>query len=72
MVLKFYWEDHVQKLDLTLNKLKEKGLKCNIERSFFGQTKIEYLGFYVKNDVFEPINRNIEEITNMKPSTSPK
>ena len=25
------WTDHIQKLVLTLNKLKEKGLKCNIE-----------------------------------------
>ena len=24
------WIDHVQKLELTLNKLKGKGLKCNI------------------------------------------
>ena len=29
---KGYWTDHVQKLELTLNKLKEKGLKFNIEK----------------------------------------
>ena len=40
------WIDHVQKLELTLNKLKEKGLKCNIERSLFVKTKcnIQVLG----------------------------
>ena len=32
---KGYWADHVQKLKLIINKLKEKGLKCNIEKSFF-------------------------------------
>ena len=32
------WTDHIQRLELTHNKLKGKGLKCNIERSFFGQT----------------------------------
>ena len=37
--------DHVHKLKSTLNKLKEKGLKCNIEKSFFGQTEMEYLCF---------------------------
>ena len=26
-------------------KLAEKGLKCNIEKAFFGKTKMEYLGF---------------------------
>ena len=29
---------HVKKLKLTLNKLMEKGFKCNIEKSLFGQT----------------------------------
>ena len=32
------WTDHLQKLELTLNKLKLKGLKCNIEDLFFGNT----------------------------------
>ena len=39
--------DNLQKLELTLNKPKEKGLKCNIEKLFFSQTKMEYLGFWV-------------------------
>ena len=66
------WTDHIQKLVLTLNKLKEKRLKCNIEKSFFGQTKIEYLGFWVTRDGVKPITRKIEAITNMAPSTSRK
>ena len=33
------WTDTVQKLELSLNKLKEKGLKCNTEKSFFGKLK---------------------------------
>ena len=39
------WTYHVQKLESTLNKLKEKGLKCNIERALFVKTEMEYLGF---------------------------
>ena len=34
------WTDHVQKLELTLNKLNGKGLKCNIEKYFFRQTEM--------------------------------
>ena len=45
ILTKVHWTDHVQKLELTLNKLKEKGLKCNIEKSFFGKTEMEYLDF---------------------------
>ena len=55
-----------------LNKLKEKGLKCNIENYFFGQTKMEYLDFLVTRDGIKPTNKNIEVITNMNPSTSQK
>ena len=53
------WTDHIQKLESTLNKLKEKGLKCIIEKYFFGQTEMEYLGFWVTCDGVKPINRKI-------------
>ena len=36
---------HVQKLGLTLNKMKESGIKCNIKRYLFRQTEMEYLVF---------------------------
>ena len=38
ILTKGYWTDHVQKLELPINKLKGKGLKCNFEKSLFGQT----------------------------------
>ena len=61
--------DHVHKLELTLNKLKESGLKCNIEDYLFGQTEMEYLGFWVTRDVVKLINAKIEAIKNMMPMT---
>ena len=63
------WADHVQKLELILNKLKEKGIKCDIEKYFFGKTEMEYLGFWVTRDGVKPVNKNIEAITNTKPPT---
>ena len=45
ILTKGYWTDHIPKLELMHNKLKGKGFKCNIEKSFFVQTEIEYLGF---------------------------
>ena len=32
--------DYVQKIKLPVNKPKEKVIKCNIEKSFFGKTKM--------------------------------
>ena len=66
------WTDHVHNLELTINKLKEKGLKYNIEKSFLGQTEMEYLGFWVTRNGAKPINKKKEEITNMKPPTYQK
>ena len=39
---KGYWNDHVHKLELTLNKMKEKGLKFNIEIKILDKPK----GYY--------------------------
>ena len=72
ILTKGYWTDHIQKMELTLNKLKEKELKCNIEKSFFEQTEIKYLGFWVTRDSVRPINIKIEDMTNMVPPTPRK
>ena len=53
------YTDHVQKLELTLNKLQVKGLKCCIENSFFRQTEMGYLCFQVTYNGVKPINRQI-------------
>ena len=53
------WTYHVHKLELMINKLKEKGLKYKIERSFFGQTKMGYLGLWVTRNGVKPISKNI-------------
>ena len=70
ILIKGYQKDHIQKLELTFNKLKVKGLECNTKKSFFGQTKMEYLGFWVTHNGVKPINRKIESITNMAPPNS--
>ena len=33
------WSDHLEKLELTLQKLKDNRLKCNIEKSFLDKHK---------------------------------
>ena len=59
-------------MELMLNKLKEKGIKFNIENYFFEKIEMEYLGFWVKRNDVKPINKKIEEITNINPPTSQK
>ena len=52
--------DHVQRLELTLIKIQEKGLKHNIEKSFFRQTEMEYLGFWVTQDGVKPTDKKFK------------
>ena len=35
IITKGDWSDHLEKFELTLQKLKDNGLKCNIEKSSF-------------------------------------
>ena len=56
---KIDWKNNVHKLELTLNKLNKNGLKFNIERYLFGQTKITYLGLWVARDDIKTSNKNI-------------
>ena len=72
ILTKVDWKNHIQKLELMLNKLKEKVLKCNIENYFFEKNEMEYLGFWVTRNGFNTINRKIEAITNMVLPTSRK
>ena len=58
---KGYWTDHLQKLELNLSKLKEKKLKRNIEKSFFGKTEMEYLGFWVTHDGVKIIDKKYKQ-----------
>ena len=47
IITKGDWYYYLGKMELTLQKFKDNGLKCNTKKLFFGKTKMEYLGFWV-------------------------
>ena len=57
IITKCNWSDHFEKLERTLQKLKDNGLKYNIEISSFGKTEMEYLRFWVTRTGIRPINK---------------
>ena len=65
IITKVYWCDHLENLEVKIQKLKKNGLKCNIKKSFFGQTEMEYLGFWVTRTGIQPINKKVEAVVNM-------
>ena len=44
VISKGNWEDHLDKLETVLERLKQAGLKVNAKKSFFGRGELEYLG----------------------------
>ena len=64
------WSDHVVKLDQVLQRLGEAGLKVNCEKSFFGRTETEYLGFWITRHNIRPQTKKVEAINNMKVPTT--
>ena len=54
-------------MELLLQKVKHNRLKCNIEKSFFGQTQMEYMGFWVTRNGSRPVNKKVESVVNMTP-----
>ena len=66
------WSDNLERLELTPQKIKDHGLKCNIKKSILGQTEMKYLGFWVIQTGIRPINKKLEAIVNMTPPKNTK
>ena len=43
-ITKGSFDDHLEKLDEVLARLREAGLKVNAKKSFFARAELEYLG----------------------------
>ena len=66
IITKFDWSDQLNKLEQVLQKHKYNGPKYNIEKSFFGKTQMEYLGFWVTRSGIRPVKK-VEARVNMTP-----
>ena len=60
------------KIGTNTKKIKYNELKCNIEKPFFGKTKMEYLSFWVTHNGIQPINNKSESIVNIIPPNNTK
>ena len=66
------WSDHINKLELVMKKLTANRLNYNIKKSFLGQTKMEYLSFWVTRTGIQRVNKQLEAIVNMTPPKTQK
>jgi transposase InsO family protein len=59
------YEDHLTKLDTVLTRLKDAGLKVNAPKSFFCQTELEYLGYWITREGIMPIQKKVDAILSL-------
>ena len=65
-------DTHINQLDEVLSRLQKAGLKANANKSFFGRSELEYLGFWVTRNGTKPLPKKIEAILKLKPPTTKK
>ena len=59
------WEDHLEKVGIALRRLQKAGLKVNAEKSFFGHSELEYLGYWVTRNGIMPLPKKVDAIKNI-------
>ncbi|MEX1327357.1 MAG: reverse transcriptase domain-containing protein, partial [Desulfobacterales bacterium] len=66
------YDDHLNKLEKTLQRLQEAGLKVNAPKSFFARGELEYLGYWITRDGIKPISKKVEAIQRIAQPTNKK
>lgn len=66
------FEDHMDKLSIVLQRLKDAGLKVNVKKSFFARTELEYLGYWITRDGIQPQTKKVEAVKKILPPTNKK
>ena len=67
VITKESFEDHLAKLKQTLSTLQKAGLKCNLQKSFFCQEQVEYLGYLLTRDGIKPLPNKVKAILDLEP-----
>jgi hypothetical protein len=66
------WSEHLTQLEQIFNRLQGAGFKVNIEKSFFGKTELEYLGYWVTTKGITPLPKKIDAIRRLAPPKTKK
>ncbi len=59
-------EHHLQILDIVMSRLADNNMKINVARSFFGNTKVNYLGFRLTPQGIKPGKDKLKAVGKVK------
>lgn len=65
-------EDHLEKVNIVLERLKQADLKAKIQKCTLLQPSVEYLGFKLSIDGIHPLRNKIDALVQMRPPTTRK
>ncbi len=61
-------DDHIDKIETVLARLRDAGLKVNAAKSFFCTHEIEYLGYILTREGIKPQNKNRRYLHSIHPT----
>ena len=64
------WEDHLDRLEEVIKRLRDEGLKVNPLKSYFGINEIEYLGYIISQEGIKPQPKKVQAILDIKRPTT--
>ena len=72
VITKGTYEEHLEKLDRVLKKLKKTGLKVNMNKSFFAQQELEYVGYWITQNGIMTLAKKVAAIQKIQPPKNRK
>ena len=64
------YKEHIAELDVVLNRLSKAGLKCKIDKCFFAEPEMEYLGYIIPKDGIKLNPKKVQGILDLKRPTN--
>ena len=72
IITKGTYDDHLQKMEVVINRLQEAGLRINAAKSSFALHEIEYLGYILTREGIKPQPEKVSAILALKEPTNVK
>jgi len=67
------FSDHLEKVELVLQRLQKAGLKVNVTKSFFARSQLEYLGYRITRTGIKPVYDKVKAVLKIaEPKTRKK
>ena len=60
------YADHMEKLETVLSRLERAGFRARVNKCFFAQSELEYLGYWLTREGIQPQPKKVEAILRLK------